>query len=187
MTGRRSVIAISGEPAAGKTTAAALLAEIVDGLTIDTDLLSAPLRDAALSCLGMSPRDVDTPFFRDHLRPAVYRCLTDTAVHLSQFGRPVIISAPFHPSAVESSFWESFQVEPAGVDAELLRIHVSADAVAVRTRMARCGEPRDAGKLADWDSYRGTWLAAPEPGVATVVNDGTLDDLREALRAAVSV
>lgn len=178
----RTVIAISGEPASGKTTAATLLAETRNGLTIDTDLLCGPLRAAAMACLGLQPADVDGPLYQQRLRPAVYQSLVDTAVHLSTFGHPVIVSGPFHPLGFTADDWAAFRAQLNTAGATLQRLHLVGDAETIRQRMIIRGEPRDEGKLRDWVAYQRSWADVTAGEATTIVNDGTVDGLREKLR-----
>lgn len=177
----RLVVAISGEPAAGKTTAAALLAAALSGVAIDTDVLSTPLRLAALTALGLTPADMDGDQYQQLLRPAVYQGLVDTTVHLAQFGHPVIVNAPFHPSGFDAAAWAAFRRQLADVGAELHRIHLIVPPDRARTWIAARGEPRDRGKLTHWAEYRRSWDIPAPSGARVVVNDGTPDDLRRAL------
>lgn len=178
-----TVIVISGEPAAGKTLAAGLLVEHLSGLTIDTDLLCTPLRDAALGLLGLSPADVDGPLYQQRLRPAVYQGLVDTAVHLAQFSYPVIISGPFHPAGFGEVEWAAFRARLEAAGAALYRIHLVAAPALVRRRMTVRGEARDAGKLADWARYQQRWAGVIPADAQVVVNDGSVEELRRKLAA----
>lgn len=179
---QHTILAISGEPATGKSMlAAAVVARC--GVSFDTDTLCAPLRDAALGVLGLPASAVDGVLYRQRLRPAVYQCLVDTALHLvSQVGL-VVIDGPFHPGSCGSQFWEEFDARATKQGARLVRAHLVADPDVVRQRMAVRAQARDVGKLADWDAHRAYW-AVPPPSSALVI-DATPADFCAAAAAAL--
>jgi len=151
-----TILALSGEPAVGKTT---LARELVGGggVTLDTDTLCAPLRDAALNALGLPPAAVDGALYREQLRPAVYRCLMDTALHLVTQVELVVIDGPFHPDTCDPAYWALFSERAAASGARLIRVHLRAEPHVVHQRMHARGSARDLGKLANWAQHRAYW------------------------------
>lgn len=168
MASVHTILALSGQPCTGKTTLATQLASHAGGVTIDSDTLAGPLRDAALRALGMGPEGVETPTYINHLRPAVYACLTQTAVHLARQVSLVVVDAPFHPATAGPGFWARFTEDADGVGVRVVRAHLVANETVVRARMADRGEPRDAGKLSNWERFATMWRVPVPEGVLVV-------------------
>jgi len=170
-------VAVSGEPASGKTTVAECLAQYLGGVALDSDLITGPLRDTLLLLLELPPEAVDESLYQQKIRPSVYRCLTDTAAALCTFGVPVVVNAPFHPAGFPPEDWEAFRsaVEVSG--AKLLRVHVVAQPDVVRRRMRTRAAPRDAAKLRNWEEYRSQWDVELPNCLAVLDNNSDLGSL----------
>lgn len=176
-TERRLVVAVSGEPASGKTTAAGLIARQLGGISFDSDLLTGPLRDTLLELLGRPPHAIDEPLYQQQVRPAVYRCLTGTTVELCTFGVPVVASAPFHPSDFPAEAREDLKSKLRAVGASLLRVHVTAQPRIVLERMRERGAARDTAKMRNWSTHRSHWEIALPPSVLVLDNSAGYDAL----------
>lgn len=147
---------------------ARLIAARSRGVSIDTDLLVSPLRDAAMGILGLEPADVDGHLYRTELRPAVYQCLANTAIHLASQIHLVIADAPFHPETANTEYWDSFTANATKCDVALVRVHLVAHPEVVRARMLQRNEARDRGKLANWDEFQKHWSITAPTGVQLV-------------------
>jgi len=179
LSGRKTslVVAVSGEPASGKTAASERLARHLGGVALDSDLLTGPLRDALLRLLGLPLEAVDESLYQQQIRPAVYQCLIDTTAGLASFGVPVVVNAPFHPVGFPQEAWEEFHSAVEASGATLLRVHVVAEPDAVLQRMQSRGASRDAGKLQNWERHRAQWEVGLPNCLAVLDNSTSLDAL----------
>lgn len=161
-------ILMTGAPATGKTTVGRLVAGVLGAALVDQDVVTGPLVAAIAADV-----DLDGPVGAA-LRAARYESIVATAEDCLSVGTSAVLVAPF---TTERSHPDAFRVLTerfAAVGASTTLVWLTAPAGVLVTRMIERGADRDAGKLADPDTYfRAGLLAAP--AVPHVRIDATQD------------
>ncbi|MGE9267964.1 MAG: AAA family ATPase [Verrucomicrobiales bacterium] len=140
---------VCGAAGVGKSTYARQLALARGACLLDSDTVTEPVVRAGLTLAGLDPGDRDSPLYKETFRDAVYECLFATAgENLPQ--REVIIVGPFTRECREEDWPERLRAR-FGCEVEIL--FVACGEEERRERIAARGNPRDAAKLADWESY----------------------------------
>lgn len=159
-------ILMTGAPATGKTTVGRLVAGALGAAVVDQDVVTGPL----VAAIGA---DLDGPAGAA-LRAARYESIVATAEDCLSVGTSAVLVAPF---TTERSHPDAFRVLTerfAAVGASTTLVWLTAPAGVLVARMTERGAGRDAGKLADPDTYfRAGLLAAP--AVPHVRIDATQD------------
>ncbi|MFE3447063.1 AAA family ATPase [Nocardia sp. NPDC059180] len=155
------VTIVCGFPAAGKTTATRLLAELVDPVVLDKDTFAPRLEESVMAELNGNPHDRDSDLYRRVVSPHLYAALVQQAVTIAR-RCPVVVDAPFLgyiTAAGEQERRLSDYIRTiAGDDAVIRTVWVETDTTQIRERMALRGAERDRPKLADWQTYRANVL-----------------------------
>lgn len=143
------VVLVAGNAGVGKTSYGVRLARAHGLLLLDIDTVSEALVQAGLRAAGQDPDDRDSPDYKATYREAIHETLFRIAEqNLPQPG--AVIVAPFTRERREPSFLQRVMIR-LGVRAE---VHVLECAEPERKRrIITRGNPRDAAKLRDWDSF----------------------------------
>ncbi|MEM9365911.1 MAG: AAA family ATPase [Planctomycetota bacterium] len=140
---------VTGAAGVGKSTFGRDLARKLQAVVLDSDTVTEPVVRAGLAAAEMDPEDRDSPTYKRFFRDAVYECLFQTAsenlTHL-----PVVIIGPFTRELTDDTWPEKLAMR-FGVRPTIWFLECS-DA-ARRERMERRGNPRDRGKLLDWQHH----------------------------------
>lgn len=151
------VTVVCGFPAAGKTTAARLLAELIDPIVLDKDTFAPRLEESVMAELTGNPHDRDSDLYRRVVSPHLYAALVQQAVTIAR-RCPVVVDAPFlgyiSAAGEQGQRLSDYIRTIAGGDATIRTVWVDTDTVRIRDRMARRGAERDRTKLCDWETYR---------------------------------
>ncbi|CAN5895334.1 ATP-binding protein [soil metagenome] len=150
---RPITIIVAGPPAVGKTTFGAALARSLPAAFVDKDTLTQPLVAAAMRAVELDPDALDHPWYRGHLRPAVYATLTQLVADIVANGTSVVLVAPYLHRAGDPT-WLPSLCRAWACDVRL--VWLRADPAAIRRRLIARGAQRDQGKLTDWDAYATT-------------------------------
>lgn len=151
MTERALAAVVAGPPGAGKSTFGAALAQALRGALLDKDVMTAPLVAVAMQARGLDPTALDDPWYRRHVRPAVYDTLHRTVASIVAIGTPVVLIAPFLREVTTAGWTELTRQRFGGPDLRL--VWVRADTDVLRARMTARAATRDAAKLASWAPY----------------------------------
>jgi predicted kinase len=167
------VTIVCGFPASGKSTAARYLAHRVDAVVIDKDAFAPDLEEAVMAELTGDPHDRDSDTYRRVVHPHIYKSFIHQAL-LVGHRIPVIVDAPFirdicHLARQGVSLADYIRATAIASAPQIHTIWISADPNQIRERMTRRNTARDAGKLADWDSYRSNVLDSDAKAVAHAV------------------
>ncbi|MEV6259021.1 AAA family ATPase [Nocardia sp. NPDC051911] len=170
-----SVTIVCGFPGSGKSTAARHLTEVMGAVLIDKDSFAPELEESVMTELTGDPHDRDGSVYARVINPHIYSALIRHAL-ITSHHTPVVVDAPFlgHVRGAAqqgislAEYIESSVSTPAR---QVQTIWVSAEPDQIRERMARRGAPRDAGKLANWDSYRTEVLEQGTGDLAATVVD----------------
>jgi predicted kinase len=140
---------VCGSPGSGKTAYGKKLAERIGGAFLDIDRSTERLVRLALELAGHDPDDRDSPFFKEHFREPIYEQLFDIARdnlrHVD-----VVIAGPFTRELKDPAWRDQLTVR-LGCPVEIH--YVSCPPEIRRERMRTRGNPRDEGKLRDWEEY----------------------------------
>ena len=148
----KKIVLIAGLPACGKTTLAEGLAKKHGtAVFLDKDDLT-PLCAAGFACGGV-PFDRDAPYYKEHLRDAEYETLNRLALAAAGFNDLVLVNAPYIGQVKTEGYLAALKKEANAAGAALVLLWVTASPAVCRARMIRRGAARDAGKLADWETY----------------------------------
>ncbi|MEZ5535784.1 MAG: ATP-binding protein [Thiolinea sp.] len=140
---------VCGAPAAGKTSYGKKLATAESAVFLDIDTATERLVQLALQLSGHDPADRDSEFFKQHFRMPIYEQLFDIAADNLSFSN-VVITGPF-TREIRDPDWPDALAERLGAPVEVH--YVTCKPEVRKQRMIERGNPRDAGKLADWGEY----------------------------------
>lgn len=144
---------ILGPPAAGKTTFARSLAGRLPAALVDIDLSTEPVVRAALSALGMDPNDRDSPEYKRIFRSPIYDSLfTIAAANLPHID--VVLTGPFTSEMRDPNWLEALRDQWFPPPYQIKPYYLSCPSELLFERMKKRANPRDAAKLADWETYR---------------------------------
>jgi predicted kinase len=161
-------ILLTGAPATGKTTVGRLVAGALRAALIDQDVVTGPLVAAIAGDV-----DLDGPP-GVALRAARYESIIATAEDCLSVGTSAVLVAPFTTERSHPDAFRLLAARFAAVGASTTMVWLTAPVDVLVARMAARGAGRDAGKLADPDSYFRAGLLAP-PAVPHVRIDATPD------------
>ncbi len=140
---------VCGNAGVGKTTYGAKLAQDLSGALLDIDTASERLVRVGLAGYGLPEDDRDSPRYKELFREAIHETLWLLARDCLA-SVPVVVVAPFTQERRQVTF-------PRRVE-ERLGVAVTVHYLWCRetdrkVRIVRRGNPRDAGKIAEWDSF----------------------------------
>lgn len=169
------VTIICGFPASGKSSTARLLAELTDAVIFDKDGFAPSLEESVMAELTGDPYDRDSSTYHRIVNSHIYSALVGQALTTAQ-RTPVILDAPFlgHVRAAAAqgiSLSVHIASSAVGSIPPIRAVWVSATAEQIRQRMTFRGAPRDAGKLASWNTYRSDVLERGTAEQAAAVVD----------------
>ena len=168
------VILMAGYAGTGKTTAARMLAPMIDAAMPDKDSLTRPLADELCRRITGDPDDRESAQYREIVRPLEYACLMRTLADTNSYGTSAVAAAPFTIEMRDPSWLSDLRGKLAeGTD--LWTVWVHSDADTMRRRITERAASRDRAKLADWPAYAAGLDLAPPKGI-----DLVLDNSREA-------
>ena len=149
MTTRQQLHIVTGAAGTGKTTFAKQLAHNDSALLLDSDTVSEPLVRAGLQAAGMDPADRDSPQYKTIFRDAVYQSLFDVAAENLDHANVVIVG-PF-TRELNDPAWPVKLEKRFGVTPKIWHLRCSDDLR--KQRIQARANPRDSGKLQDWEQH----------------------------------
>ena len=149
MTTRHTATIVCGNAGVGKSTLGTKLAREQRAVLLDIDTCTERLARLVLEGHGLDPDDRDSPDYKRLLREPVYESLFDIAVANLPHA-PVVIVGPF-TSERRDATWPARLRERLAAPVEIVYVRCALDER--RRRIVARGNPRDAGKLANWDAY----------------------------------
>lgn len=167
---RPPALVLTGAPATGKSTLAAILAGRLRAALIDQDVATQPLVDVVAALVGAD--DLDDPRLASATRSARYEVVTAIAESNLRAGTPVILVAPFTSERSSSSSWTALRDRLAAAGGEPLLVWLHLPAAQIVARLRSRGAVRDAAKLAD-PAYEAS-LPVAEPVVPHLRLDASL-------------
>ncbi|MGH3665397.1 MAG: AAA family ATPase, partial [Egibacteraceae bacterium] len=144
-------VVVAGLPAAGKSMLGHRLAARLGGAVIDKDTVTAPLVAAALAAAGEPLDELDAPFYKRRLRPAVYAAVEATTADVLADGATAVLVAPYLVEVTDPT-WQPALRKRLGA-ARLDLVWVVVDTVTARARIAARDLPRDRQSLRHWPRF----------------------------------
>ncbi|MFE3028456.1 AAA family ATPase [Nocardia tengchongensis] len=166
---------VCGFPASGKSTAARYLADITDAVIIDKDTFAPDLEESVMAELTGNPFDRDSATYMRVVNPHIYSAFIHQAFAVAS-RVPVIVDAPFigHVQAAAGrrlSLSDHICSRVSMTPPPIRTVWISSHPNQIRERMSDRAAERDAGKLADWQTYRANILDSDiEDSARTVVD-----------------
>lgn len=150
---RRQIVLIGGYAGSGKSELGRILAALTSWPLLDKDTISRPVVEAALTSLGLSGDDRESPTYLEVIRPAEYECLLDAMRENLECGNSAIVVAPFLRELPDRAWCEELTATAGELRADLHVIWVRCDLASMRMYLEQRDAPRDKAKLADWGAY----------------------------------
>ena len=149
MTEQHVAVVVCGNAGTGKSTLGARLAAEMGAALLDMDTCTERMARLVLVGHGLSPDDRDSPEYKALLRDPVYETVFDIARENLRHVSCVIVG-PFTRERRDPT-WPTRLSDRLGAPVEF--VYVDCEHEAVRQRLEARANPRDVGKLADWNAY----------------------------------
>lgn len=165
------LILFAGHAGTGKTTLAKQALPLLaarsgrDFFFLDKDTAYGAFSSHIMGLLTGDPADRDSPTYLQHLRDREYAGLLDITRENLALGLQVMLVGPFTREIMAGKFFIPQELGlPANTICRIAWIELSSEEA--RRRIERRADPRDAWKLAHWDSYLQRRVEPPEhPGI----------------------
>ncbi|WP_218354487.1 AAA family ATPase [Alteromonas lipotrueiana] len=149
---------VAGQPAVGKTTWAAILAQSTRACFIDIDTLSEPIVRAGLGLGGMPMDDRDSLQYKQTFREPIYQAMWQTArQNLPHV--PVVMCAPFTKELQQPDWLQQIEQQ---IQCRVTVFWLYASETTIKRRMQKRGNKRDLAKLATWGQYQSYFEVMPQ-------------------------
>jgi len=165
------LILFAGHAGTGKTTLAKQALPLLaarsgrDFFFLDKDTAYGAFSSHIMGLLTGDPADRDSPIYLQHLRDREYGGLLDITRENLALDLQVMLVGPFTREIMAGKFFRPQELGlPANTVCRIAWIDLPSDEA--RRRIERRADPRDAWKLAHWDSYLQRRVEPPEhPGI----------------------
>lgn len=161
------LILFAGHAGTGKTTLAKQALPLLaarsgrDFFFLDKDTAYGAFSSHIMGLLTGDPADRDSPTYLQHLRDREYAGLLDITRENLALGLQVMLVGPFTREIMAGKFFRPQELGlPANTICRIAWIELSSEEA--RRRIERRADPRDAWKLAHWDSYLQRRVEPPE-------------------------
>jgi predicted kinase/DNA-binding XRE family transcriptional regulator len=147
------VVFLVGRSGVGKSTVAQRLARALRAAHLDKDCLTKGAIAELLVALGSSPLDRESELYRIRCRPLEYQTMMSVVANIVPNGVSVIVDAPLSAELRDPTWYPEVTASLAIHGATPTVVLLTAPRAIAHQRIVDRGFARDAGKLADWDSY----------------------------------
>lgn len=163
----KPIYIICGAAATGKSTFGKKLAKELGAGLLDIDTVTERLAKTALRARGMDEDDRDSPEYKALLREPIYETLFDCGIEMAQ-AVPVIIIGPF-TTECRDPLWPSKLQDRLGITPTFY--YLACDLETLKQRIRKRGNPRDTGKLQNWENYTAYSLDTEPPAFPHIYVD----------------
>jgi DNA-binding transcriptional regulator YhcF (GntR family)/predicted kinase len=170
-----AVIFVGGYAGSGKTEFGRILARRTGWPILDKDTTTRPVVELALEVLGLPGHDRESADYLSRIRPREYEALIATATENVECGVSAIVTAPFIKEYTDAAWLSRTTAMVQAQGARVVFAWIKCDVETMHTYIRHRGAARDAGKLANWDTYAAGLTIDLEMPVPHVVIDNSAD------------
>jgi predicted kinase len=175
------VIFVGGWAGSGKTEFGRILARRTGWPILDKDTTTRPVVELALEVLGRPGHDRESKDYAERIRPREYEALIGTAAENVECGVSAIVTAPFIREFTDPAWLDRTNAAFIGRGARPIFAWIRCDTETMHMYVRGRGAARDAGKLADWETYSAGIDTNFRPAIPHVLidNSGSARPLQE--------
>lgn len=155
---QKNIIVVCGPPAIGKSTYGRKIALERNACIVDIDICTERMVKKALVLCGRDENDRDSLWFKEEFRNDIYEQMFDIARDQVQ---SVILIGPFTKECSDVEWVEKLKQRLGCPEVQIHYLTGSLETQ--KLRMIARGNPRDQGKLADWQTYVAYYKSQTKP------------------------
>lgn len=184
VSGQSPVWVVAGAPGAGKSTVAALLADMLDPApaVLDKDTMYGGFATAALAASGREHGEREGAWYDDHVKVHEYGGMTATAREIRSHDCAPLLVAPFTSQIRDPARWAAWVADLGGEPVRL--VWVACDVEVLWRRLLARGRTQDSAKIAAFEVWAERMLPATPPPVPHVAVDNSVEGDPEGLVAS---
>ncbi|WP_051910358.1 AAA family ATPase [Lysinibacillus sp. BF-4] len=151
-----NVVIMAGATGVGKSFIGQLIARKKGYSYIDKDTATRPFVERYLAACSptQDSHDRESDFYIQKVRPLEYETILQLVQDNIALGQSVVVTAGFEQELDDATYLHSNpQMQALCAQATIIVVKVTVDSPTLLTRLIKRNDPRDKGKLSNWDAY----------------------------------